>query len=233
MPCYAGDGNRNARQTKGERRVRQHIGSEKRGGSRMRALLAAGVLSLAVAMPQPAFAQFSDSYKFLEAIRKSDADAVIKAVEQPGVTLINTKDRTTGETALHITIGRRDLRWTTYLVNHDARLDIADNMGRTPLFVAAERRFVEGAQLLLSNKANPNQANSSGETPLIRAVQLGDLEMVRLLISAGADPSRRDTIAGMSAIDYAQRSSRSQALLEVLNAGVKAPKAKGVQGPQL
>src|SRR5690606_12495575 len=114
MPCDGGDGKRNARQTKGERRGRRHIGPGKTGVGRMRALLAAGTLSLAVAVPQPALAQFSDSYKFLEAIRKSDADAVIKAVEQPGVTLINTKDRSTGETALHITIGRRDLRWTTY-----------------------------------------------------------------------------------------------------------------------
>lgn len=198
-----------------------------------RAFLLPALLALGLAAPLPALAQFSDSYKFLEAVRKSDNDAVIKAVEQPGVTPVNTKDRSTGETALLITINRRDLVWTNYLLSHGARVDLTDNSGKSPLLLAVERRFVEGAQLLIARKANPNQANDSGETPLIRAVQLNDLDMVRLLIAAGADPNRRDNLAGMSAIDYAKSSSRSQAMMDALTAKLQAPKSKGVQGPVL
>ncbi len=199
----------------------------------MRATLLAAILAAGLGAPQMALAQFSDGYKFLDAVRKSENDAVVKALEAPGVTLVNTKDRNTGETALHITVARRDLVWSTYLLTHGARPDLLDNQGRSPLMVAVERRFLEGAQLLLSKKANPNLANGSGETPLIRAVQLNDMEMVRALLGAGADPNRRDRLAGMSALDYARRENRMPSMIELLNAEAKAPPPKGVQGPRL
>jgi len=200
---------------------------------RARALLAAGAIAVTVALPQVAEAQFSDTYKFLEAVRKSDGAVVTKAIEQPGVTPINTKDRTTGETALHIAVGRRDVTWTNYFLNHGSRVDITDAAGRSPLMVAVEKRFAEGVQLLLAKKANPNQGNDSGETPLIRAVQFGDIDTVRLLLGAGADPNRKDTVAGMSAIDYAKRDNRIPGLVDILTANAKVAPAKGVQGPQL
>ena len=196
-------------------------------------LILAGLLGLGVVAPPAALAQFSDTYKFLESVRKSDNEAVIKAVETPGVTPINTRDRTTGETALMIVIGRRDLTWTNYLVQHGARLDLADNTGRTPLMLAVEKRFPEAVELLLTKRANPNQTNDSGETPLIRAVQLGDMDSVRLLLAGGADPNRKDTLAGLSAIDYAKRDNRNPALLDLLNTKAKAAPSKGVQGPHL
>lgn len=196
-------------------------------------LRVAAMLGLALAAPQAARAQFSETYKFLEAVRKSDGAAVTKAIEVPGVTPINTKDRSTGETALHITVGRRDDQWTSYLLAHGARVDILDNMGRSPLMVAVERRYVAGVEMLLGRKANPNQANDSGETPLIRAVQVGDVDIVRLLLAAGADPNRKDSIAGMSAIDYAGRDARNSAMLDLLKTKAKAAPSKGVQGPQL
>lgn len=201
--------------------------------NRARPLLAAGLIAATVAIPQAAEAQFSDTYKFLEAVRKSDAAAVTKAIEQPGVTPINTKDRSTGETALHIAVSRRDVTWTNYFLNHGSRVDITDAAGRSPLMVAVEKRFAEGVQLLLAKKANPNQGNDSGETPLIRAVQFGDVETVRLLLGAGADPNRKDTVAGMSAIDYAKRDNRIPGLVEILTANAKVAPAKGVQGPHL
>lgn len=190
-------------------------------------------LAMSAALPQAAFAQFSDSYKFLESVRKGNVEDIRKAVEQPGVTPINTKDRGSGETALIITVGRRDVAITNYLLAQGARPDLTDNSGRSPLMVAVEKRFIEGAQMLLAKKANPNLANSSGETPLIRAVQMNDLDMVRLLMLAGADPNRRDTLAGQSAIDYARASSRSTAMMDALNAKAQAPRSKAVQGPTL
>jgi ankyrin repeat protein len=191
----------------------------------------AALLGLLIA--GPAAAQFSDSYKFLEAIRKSKNDEVVKFLEQAGVTPINTRDKTTGETALIIVVNRRDVTFTSYLLGRGARPDIADNSGRTPLMVAVERRFTEGAQLLLDRKANPNQANNSGETPLIRAVQMRDLDMARMLLNSGADPNRRDTLAGMSALDYARHGTPVPGMIDALTARAKAPMSKSIQGPSL
>jgi uncharacterized protein len=176
---------------------------------------------------------FSESYKFLEAVRKQDGNVVTDFVERPGVTLINTRDRSTGETALHIVVGRRDLTWTNYLLGRGARTDLMDNEGRSPLMLAVERRFVEGVQLLLTRKADPNLANGRGETPLIRAVQMQDLGLVRLLIAGGADANKRDTLAGMSALDYAKQDGRMTAIVDALSAKpATTEKPKVIQGPK-
>ena len=204
-----------------------------RGRGRFRSLTLAAAALLGLFAALPAAAQFSDSYKFLEAVRKGDNDAIVKALEQPGVTPVNTKDKTTGETALMITIGRRDVTYTRYLLSRGARPDLTDNDGRSPLMLAVEKRFIEGAEMLLEVKANPNQTNSSGETPLIRAVQMRDLAMVRLLMTAGADPNKRDALAGQSAIDYARRGTPVPGMLDSLTAKQSAPRSKSVQGPTL
>lgn len=196
-------------------------------------LIAVTTAFLGLLIAQPAAAQFSDSYKFLEAVRKGENDKILKALEGAGVTPVNTRDRSSGETALLIVVGKRDVTMTNYLLSRGARTDLADNQGRTPLMLAVERRFTDGVSLLLSRKANPNQANSSGETPLIRAVQMRDLEMVRLLLSVGADPNKRDTLAGMSAIDYAKHGAPVGGMLEALTAKQVAPRSSAMQGPTL
>lgn len=199
---------------------------------RSRGTLTALACALAVGLPTAAPAQFmSDSYKFLDAVRKSDGDTVSHYVEAPGTTLVNTRDRTSGETALLITVGRRDITYTRYLLGHGAKPDIAANDGRTPLMVAVERRFTEGVDALLAANANVNQANGRGETALIRAVQMQDVPMVRLLIANGGDPKKRDSLAGMSARDYAERDARIPGMLEALDAAKTAAPKAAVQGP--
>lgn len=193
--------------------------------------LALAAPAFALTVPAPALAQFSDSYKFLEAVRKQDAAVVTQYVEAPGTTLINTRDRNSGETALLITIGRKDTTWMAYLLGHGARTDIAANNGRFPLLLAVETRFPEGVELLLTRGANVNQATSGGETALIRAVQLKDAGMVRMLIARGANPDKRDNLAGMSARDYAKRDARDTGILELLAAAKPTAPAKPVQGP--
>jgi ankyrin repeat protein len=202
-------------------------------------LIATRPLALAVTLlvgslaAQPAVAQFSESYRFLEAVRKADNSKIVEYLETPGVTPVNTKDRTTGETALMIVVGKRDQQMTSYLLGRGARPELSDNDGRTPLMLAVERRFPEGVQTLLAHKADPNQTNGSGETPLIRAVQMRDIEMVRLLMANGADPNRRDRLAGMSAIDYAKAGPAVGGMLDLLNSGQKARPSGAVQGPSL
>src|SRR3546814_14965235 len=92
---------------------------------------------------------------------------------------------------------------------------------------AVQARFEEGARSLLTYNAQVDKANGSGETPLIRAVQLRDVGLVRLLVAQGANPDRRDTIAGMSARDYAQRDNRTPGLVEALSAAKTTTAPKG------
>lgn len=192
-------------------------------------LCAAVLVTFSLVVPGVATAQFSDSYNFLKAVKGRDGAEATKFLSEPGTVIVNTKDGSTGETALHIVISRRDVAWTGFLLQKGANPNLRDKQGLTPLMLATQLRFVEGARTLLSKKANVNQTNNQGETALIRAVQLRDSEMTRLLLNNGADPDRTDTLAGLSARDYATRDRRASAILaEIVKADEKKkPKATG------
>ncbi len=166
-----------------------------------------------VATPPPVYAQFSDSYEFLKAIRERDGTEATDALNKPGGTIVNTRDSSTGETALHIVVARRDTVWINFLAQKGANPNLRDNRGQTPLMLAVMLRYVDGAEALIARGARVDEANNSGETPLIRAVQLRDLTLVRALLKAGADPRRTDSVAGLSARDYAAQDGRASAIL--------------------
>ncbi|WP_176488965.1 ankyrin repeat domain-containing protein [Rhizorhabdus dicambivorans] len=182
----------------------------------------------------PAAAQFSDSYNFLNAVRQSDGDKATKALQGNGATLINTRDYTTGETALIITIKRRDLTWSNFMLSRGANPNVKDGKGNTALHFTALLGFPEGAELLLSRGAQVNLGNSSGETPLIIAVQQRNVPLVRILLANGADAKIADRIAGKSARDYAAEDPRGAAVLKLIdeNKTVAKPKPK-MSGPGL
>jgi ankyrin repeat protein len=192
-----------------------------------RALAASVVLTLAV--PAPAQLTFSDSFTFLKAVRDRDGNKVTDLVAQPGSTVINARERSTGEAALHIVVRGRDLNWLAFLLGKGARPDIQTNRGDTPLTLAAQIGWLEGVEQLLSKRASVDLANGRGETALILATQRRDLALVRLLLSRRADPNKTDNIAGMSALDYAKQDPRAGAVLKLLEA--KAAPAKPVAGP--
>jgi ankyrin repeat protein len=196
------------------------------------AAVAVPAAGIAIA-PQAAFAQFSDGYNFLKAVRDADGTKAMDLIQKPGgSTLINARDYKTGETALHIVVARRDLTWLNFMLSKGAKPDIANEAGDTPLMSAVQLRFAEGARLLISNGATLDKPNDNGETPLIRAVQLRDIAMVRMLVAQGANADKRDSIAGMSAREYAQRDSRTPGLLDALSSAKAATEAKApVQGP--
>ncbi len=173
--------------------------------------------------PDAANAQFSTSYNFLKAVKDRDGTEATKFLNEPGTVIVNTKDLSTGETALHIVVARRDATWTGFLLQKGANPNVRDKSGTTPLMLATRLRFIEGARVLLQKKADVNQTNNRGETALIRAVQLRDSEMTRLLLKNGADPDRTDTLAGLSARDYATRDRRASAILAEIE---KADKEK-------
>jgi uncharacterized protein len=195
--------------------------------------LTASAFALALMLtPTLAAAQFSESYNFLKAVRDRDGAKATEIVSKPGTVIIDTRDRATGEGALHIVTRGRDTSWLTFLLSRGAKADIRDNKGETPLMIAAQLGFVEGAQTLMKFRANPNQANNSGETPLHRAVQQRDAAMVRFLMQNGANPNRADTLAGLTARDYAVRDSRAGAILKIIDETKPAKPVGPVAGPK-
>lgn len=198
----------------------------------LRLIMAAMALAVATA---PAVAQFSDSYNFLKAIRDRDGAKVQEFLSGQNPTIINTRDYTSGEGAIHIVIKRRDDLWLRFLLAKNANPDLRDKDGNTPLILCAQLGFLEGTATLIAGNANVNLTNSSGETPLIVAVQRRDVANVRLLLGAGANPKIADHIAGMTARDYAERDARAGAILKLIDDAAKAPVAKKapVAGPGL
>ena len=192
------------------------------------------LLAGAVVMTSPAQAQFSQGFKFLEAVRKKDGNKVEEALNEPGSTIVNTRDVTSGQTALHIVTQRRDLTWMSYLIGKGANVNARDSGGVTPLQLATSLGFMEGMELLVSSKARPDEPNAAGETPLISAVHRRNTGMMRILLKAGADPDRKDN-SGRSARDYALMDGRSGPLITEIetNAKPRGERAGGgkVYGP--
>lgn len=181
-----------------------------------------------VAFAAPAHAQFSDGYRFLEAVKKKEGDKVETYLGEPGSTVILTRDVSTGRGALHIVAERRDLVWMKYLVAKGADVNMRDDKGVTPLQLASSLGWVEGVAFLVERKADLDQSNDTGETPLIAAVHRRDSAMMRILLKGGADPDRADN-SGRSARDYARLDKDGQ-LLGVIESNAKPKSAAGKPG---
>lgn len=199
----------------------------------MRKLALAVVLFGAAGLAVPAAAQFTGGYKFLEAVKKKDGAAVTDALNQPGSTVVNTRDATTGDTALHLVVARRDVTWIRFLAARGANVNARNAKGETPLQLASNMGFVEGLEALLELGAKVDESNQTGETPLIAAVHRKDATMARLLLKAGADYKRSDN-SGRSALDYATLDGRSNPVLAEIETAMKTPsKAKSATyGPK-
>jgi ankyrin repeat protein len=189
----------------------------------------AAAMALALVAAPAAGQTFSDSYTFLKAVKDRDGNKVTDLVGSSGSTVLNTRDRSNGDGALHYVARERDVTWLAFLLGKGARPDLQNNRGETPLSLAAQLGWLEGAQQLVAYKASVDLANGRGETPLILAVQRRDVAMVRLLLSRGADPKRTDRLAGLSALDYARQDVRGVAVLKLLEAKLAPPRP--VQGP--
>ena len=92
---------------------------------RIRLMLAATLLTPALAcVAAPAFAQGqSEGYKFLSAVRDAKNNEVLEMLGKPGSNIINTRDVTSGEGALHIVIKRSDEVYLRFLLQKGADAD--------------------------------------------------------------------------------------------------------------
>jgi hypothetical protein len=86
----------------------------------------------------PAAQQQSQGYKFLEAVRKSNGDEVVKMLDQPGQRIVNARDVTTGEGALHIVTKPGDATYLRFLLARGADPNMRDGRGDTPLLLAVQ-----------------------------------------------------------------------------------------------
>ena len=195
-----------------------------------RLVLAAALFAIAV----PATAQLkgSPSYEFLQAVRDGKGDDVIAILNKPGTRIIDTRDPSTGEGALHIVAKRGDLKYLAYLLQQGADPNLRDNQGNTALIFAARGGYDELVSTLLKVQANPNTVNSDGDMPLMLAVLRRDVSMARDLLDGGADPDKADR-AGRTGRDVVvENAARDRAMAQLF---VDHPKKerKAVSGPQL
>ena len=163
---------------------------------------------------------YSDGYKLLKAVEernREDFDALIAKNR----TVVNARDLSSGRTALHIAVDRRDIVWLNYLASNGANPNIADKSGVTPLMRASRIGFFEGVEALVKAGAQVDTPSDTGETPLISAVLRGDTQMMRILLEAGANPDRTDN-SGRSARDYARLDGRGSKTLAEIERSAKA-----------
>ena len=195
-------------------------------------LALAAMVTAALAVPAPALAQFSDSYKFLEAVRKRNDEDLQKLFEKGGPTLVNTRDSSSLDTALHIAARQKNMRYVNFLIAARANVNMRNAAGETPLVIACNGNFIEAVPVLIAAGARVDEPNATGETPLITAVHNRNIELMRLLLQAGASPDRKDN-SGRSARDYATLDPKSETLLGEIKASakVKPNTGKPVFGP--
>ena len=113
------------------------------------ALTCLSPLALIVAA-SPAAAQFSEGFKFLEAVKKKEGQEVTDMLAEGSPNLVNTRDVTSGETALHIVTQRRDLTWMQFMIGKGANVNARDVRGVSPLVLACNLNFVEGVDVLVA-----------------------------------------------------------------------------------
>ena len=89
--------------------------------------------------------------------------------------------------------------------------------GWTPLHYAASggtEQHLRIAALLLENHAYIDAASPNGTTPLMMAAQYGSSDIVKLLLAEGADPTLKNRL-GLTAVNFAQRVSRTEAAAQI------------------
>ena len=127
-----------------------------------------------------------------------------------------------GESPLMMAALKGQLDIAARLIKKDADVN---KTGWTPLHYAASGGHLAVISLLLENHAYIDAGSPNGSTPLMMAAQYGSAAAVKLLLEAGADPLLKNQL-GLSAIDFAQRAKRSDAV-EAIAGFIRGRQPKG------
>ncbi|KAJ9508528.1 hypothetical protein QJQ45_012063 [Haematococcus lacustris] len=131
-------------------------------------------------------------------------------------------------TPLSIAVELADLPVIKLLLEHGARLDIADFDGRMPLHLAVEEGEVEVAAALLEAGADPNAPSQDLVTCLHHAATKGPLPLLELLLRHKADPAASND-EGWAPLHLAARAGKTDRVGLLLEAGAD-PTAVNAQG---
>ncbi|MDJ0642389.1 MAG: ankyrin repeat domain-containing protein [Erythrobacter sp.] len=169
---------------------------------------------------------YSKGYEFLEAVEDRDGDTATDMLNEPGTTVVNTRDLTSGDTGLHIVTARRDVLWVRFLLQRGADPNIRNKKGQTPLQLATSLGFVDGVEELIKRGAQVNVTDLTGETPLMSAVHQRNIALISRLLKEGADPDQNDN-SGRSARDYVALMSSNEQIVREFEAADAEREAKG------
>jgi uncharacterized protein len=84
------------------------------------------VATVALVSADMAVAQmgYSNAFTFLKAVRERDGRKVTELTATPsGNIVVNSRDQSTGDTALHLVAQERDFDWLRFLISKGARPD--------------------------------------------------------------------------------------------------------------
>ena len=119
-----------------------------------------------------------------------------------------------GWTPLHYAAKRGQLEICELLIQHDANVNVKDNLRRTPLHRAASWGYLEICELLIKHGADVNTKDKYKWTQLHFATSWGHLEICELLIQHGADVNAISKHGWMPLYEAAKR--RHLEICEVL-----------------
>jgi ankyrin repeat protein len=204
-----------------------------KAGRKLRGTALALALAGTVFAAAPVMAQFSQSYDFLQAVKKRDGEKATSMLSDPSSQIVNTRDSSSGQTALYIVIDRRDSLWLEFLIQKGANVNVRDAKGVSPLMEAVNLGWNEGVAILLKSGARVDDTDDTGATPLINAVHRRDPAMARTLLAKGANPDRSDN-SGRSARDYVELDGPSNPVYDVIEAVKKGSVSSAkTYGPSL
>ena len=165
-----------------------------------------------IIQPPLANAQFSDSWEFLNAVRKMDFKEMRSRLGKGAN--INRIDKD-GFPAMVIAADKKSSELLNFLIEMGAKVDVPTVQNKeTALMRLSASGHNELIQILLNAGADLNLGDGNGETPLMKASRSRKIRTVKLLLEKGANVNAAD-YTGRTALDIA-RNTRSIRLIRML-----------------